>query len=109
MASETIKKIQDLQQKLLVYEEYLNIYKQRLIEINVATNHLKKAKEKGINHAYQAVGANILIKRPIDDILSELDSDRTLLTEKIKDLETEVTKLKQQLRQLSSTTSIGSS
>lgn len=99
-SNEDIKKIQTLQQQILVLEEYLKLYKQRMIEINVALDSLQQSKEKGQTEAFQLLGANIMIKRPIDEIIDELKEERDMLAEKIKNLEKELSDLKTSLKSL---------
>lgn len=102
-SSETTKKIQTLQQQYLIMDEYLKIYKQRMIEINIAIDRLEKSKEKGETYAFQFLGANVMIKMAIDDIIQELKEEREAIANKIKTLERELLDVKNRLQELTKT------
>ncbi len=100
MSSEDLKKAQNLQQQILVLEEHLRLYKQRLIEVETALRAIKQAKERGEQYAYQFLGANVMIKRNIDEIVSELDEEHKLLKERVKALESQARELRRQFIEL---------
>lgn len=100
MSSEDIKKVQMLQQQLLLLEEHLRAYKQRLIEVDSALKIMNQVKEKGEEYAYQFLGANVMIKRKIDDLINELSEDKEILKERVKTLETQAREIRRQLAEL---------
>ena len=101
MSSEDIRKAQNLQQQILLLEEHLRLYKQRLIEVETALRAIKQAKERGEEYAYQFLGANVMVRRNIDDIVTELTEEHNILKERVKTLENQARELKNQLYELS--------
>ena len=100
MSANSSKIVQTKQQQILALEEYLNIYKQRLVEVEVALNALNRAKDKGEQSAFQILGANILIKRSIDELIDELNQEKDILSKRIKGIEEQLIQLKKELREL---------
>jgi len=101
VSSEDIKKAQALQQQAIMLDEQLRLYKQRLIEVDSALKVIKKAKERGENHVFQFLGANVMIKRDIDEVIDELSEEREFLKDRVKKLEEHAREIKKQLIDIS--------
>ena len=101
MSSEDIKKAQTLQQQVVLLDEQLRIYKQRLIEIDTALRVINEAKEKGESNVFQFLGANVMVRRDINDVLRELSDEKEFLKERVKRLEEHARDLKRQLIEIS--------
>jgi len=82
---------------MLVLDEQLRLYKQRLIEIDTALRVINQAKEKGEPFVYQFLGANVMVKRNIDEVINELSEEKEFLKERVKRLEEHARELKKQL------------
>ncbi|MCR8453779.1 MAG: prefoldin subunit [Crenarchaeota archaeon] len=100
MSTEAMKLAQAKQQQILVLEEYLRLYKQRLMEIETAIRSLNKAKGHGEDSAYEILGANILVRRNIDELVTELDQEKDVLSKRIQSIEEQLIALRRELREL---------
>jgi len=100
MSADSARLAQSKQQQILVLEEYLNLYKQRLIEVETALRALNKAKNSGEEFAFEILGANILVKRNIDELINELNQEKDLLSKRIRSIEEQLVQLRKELREL---------
>ncbi|MEX0568296.1 MAG: prefoldin subunit [Candidatus Njordarchaeota archaeon] len=100
MSSEDIRRAQMLQQQLLLLEEHLRVYKQRLIEVDNALKIMNQVKEKGEEYAFQFLGANVMVKRKIDDLINEISEDKEVLKERVKTLETQAREIRRRLAEI---------
>lgn len=78
-----IQKAQILSQQLRALEDQLQILERRKTEIKIALDEIKRAEEKGETTVYQFLGANILIKKDIPTVKSELEEELALLENRI--------------------------
>ncbi len=100
MSADSVRLAQAKQQQILVLEEYLNLYKQRLLEVEAALRALNKAKEAGEESAYEILGANILVKRNINELIDELNQEKDMLSKRIRSIEEQLVQLRKELREL---------
>jgi len=100
VSADSVRLAQAKQQQILVLEEYLNLYKQRLLEVEAALRALNKAKETGEESAYEILGANILVKRNINELIDELHQEKDMLSKRIRSIEEQLVQLRKELREL---------
>lgn len=102
MSTEAARIAQAKQQQILVLEEYLRLYKQRLMEVEAAIRALNKAKDCGEDSAYEILGTNILVRRNINELIAELDQEKDALSKRIQSIEEQLVALRRELRELAS-------
>lgn len=87
-----LQRAQALSDQLRMLEDRLQLLEKRRQEIEYAKLELKKMKEKGEVEAYRFLGANVLVKKNADEILSDLEEENKLI-------ENQVNLIKQQITQ----------
>ena len=85
-----LQKAQSLSQQLRLLEERKQLLDRRKLEIKEALDELNKAKERGEKEAYRFLGTSIMIKKNIDDIISELEEELLLVNTQLEQLEKQI-------------------
>ena len=92
-----LQKAQNLSQQIRLLEERKQLLDRRKLEIQEALEELKKAKEKGEKEAYRFLGSSILIKKGIDEIISDLEDELVLINTQLEQLEKQINVCKKEL------------
>ncbi len=95
-----LQRAQLLSQQLRALEDQLQILERRRQEISIALEELKKAEERGENEVYQFLGANILIKKDINSVKTELEEEITMLDSRINMLKKQIDVGRKELERL---------
>jgi len=78
-----VQRAQILSQQLKALEDQLQIYERRKTEVSYALEELKKAKKSGENIVYQFLGSNILIRKSLETVQTELEEELDTLNKRI--------------------------
>jgi chaperonin cofactor prefoldin len=103
MSEEQIKQLQraqNLSQQLRLLEERKQLLDRRKLEIKEALEELNKAKERGEKEAYRFLGSSIMIKKEIDEIVSDLEEELMLIDTQLGQLEKQLSVGKKELENL---------
>jgi len=96
----TLQRAQILSQQIRALEDRFQILQRRKEELTHALKELKKAEERGETNVYQFLGANILVKKNLGDVKSELEEELTTIESQLNLLKRQIDIGKKELEKL---------